>query len=389
MNLCTCGRQKTYEECCRPLHYLPFSQYKPPIRAAKGSENQKEVIRDPKLQQSVIDLLTWPRHQVYMHGQVEDGVTPVTEDHRAYSFSVALRRPGYGLKSDRVLNLDVDKGASHFRVHDANNRFGSWNTLRLSIDGDSNKLEGSVDSEGYLTHLRYGPFEAASFREAEWLGSVRSQRAASLLAMRFESPLDFGDIRIEQLATRKVLVVVRVPDWEVRVPTHIQVNVPEMMHRCAAFYREGINAQSPLYAFLCFYKVITTIRKARKQSFPHRNFQKEFKENLPDDEVAALQWLRTLHFVESISWTDKYLLGFLPDGVRWGMSFGEVFEKVLRKKRHEIAHAFEENSVTIDPDDVSETYKVLLMLPLIKAIARTMAKNTYPHLLSPANQIKV
>ena len=377
---CTCGRRKSYEDCCRPLHYLPLTQFRP-------SSGRNELFSLPSfterdaLKDLTSRLFTWPGYIVYLNSIRTAGKVNQIVNDSLYQARFILKRPGFSRYSDRAINFHENDGDSHFRVRNVEGRFGKSKEVVLKINEDSNSLKGCLDARGFITSVVYGPFAANSFEHAEYLASMRILKALSLLSLRFDSPLNVRTLQLEHLASGQMRQLQVVPDWEVSIPELIKINTSELMMLCSSFYREGLNSSSVLYAFLCYYKVITVVRHARRTHFKEARFPKE---RLPASEAEALSWIKEIFFVKEIHLHEHFLLNLIPEGVRWGMSFGEIIDSVLRPKRHEIAHALEDDPETLDPDDPNAIHEVRLMLPLIKLIARFMARNTYPDLLSPA-----
>ncbi len=381
---CTCGRVKRYEDCCRPLHYLPFSQFR---RQCTPTIPRTHVKEEP-LPSHVGDLLTWPRYIIYLNGGRTKPSSEQITDTTLYLVRLTLKRSGYGEHPDRVFNLSESQGMSHFRIRDEHGRFGRTRSFSVTVNEDQVSILGVVDKNGYLTAVTYGPFQASSFEEAEYKGHFSLAKALSLLSLRFDSPLEGKLLSIEQLFSGRIRYLQMVPDWEISVPPIIRVSSGSFMQSSASFYREGLASLSPLYSFLCFYKCISVVRYARKHEFPGINFSKDYNEKLPPNEKAALPWLKQLFFGVAVTWNENFLRNLIPAGVSWGMSFGQIIENTLRPQRNKIAHACEDPSAeTIDPDDPESAHEIRLMLPLIKLICRTMLKNTYPELLSQAKAL--
>ncbi len=146
----------------------------------------------------------------------------------------------------------------------------------------------------------------------------------------------------------------------------------------AALYREALNSNSPLYRFLCVYKIIEGIivRRGVTKIYP------KVKERVPDNRTEFNAWLHAVFPARPTQWYEMALDSvFVKEAL--GRSVGDIREKDLRPIRNDIGHLFSDEDIASPKarlwvDDPLQMMKVHHWLPVTTCIARLMLKNEFP-----------
>jgi hypothetical protein len=149
----------------------------------------------------------------------------------------------------------------------------------------------------------------------------------------------------------------------------------------ASLYREGHNASSLGYKFLCFFKIVEgLIDRRRKRT-------RELKENgadvesshdtLPTSEADCVKWLN-LQFPHVGEWLNEDLEQIFPAECR-GVNVENVLKDQLRPMRNRIAHALlDDGSPGFFPDCTKDLVDAHRWLWLTMAISKSLLQGEFP-----------
>jgi hypothetical protein len=151
----------------------------------------------------------------------------------------------------------------------------------------------------------------------------------------------------------------------------------------AALYREALNTNSPVYEFLCLFKIIESLRGRRIRLA--RDAKKTNATYTPPDEIlpsttAEIKaWLEALFYIRR-EFDLSTLESAVPSDLR-GRSGADVFENVLNPLRINVAHALfgSGGELPLSSDDLLHTHKVTRRLLITKCLVRRMLKNDFPN----------
>lgn len=302
-----------------------------------------------------------------------------------YTVTFTLHRPTSALTSDYVSeSAEVLEGDSHVVMSGsaaAALRITPASELVVPIATPAGRLvfRGAPNNRGVLGRIRVDPFEASSFADAE---SRSHQALASLLstwALWLDVPLRIFQIESCELrrgSTKRsfVKMFLDAPLVTTEVPT------TQPFRGYAALYREALNSNSPLYQFLCLYKILEGIRvlrsrlgiKAKKQ----RQAFRRPEERIPKEPASFVPWLASI-FPGWTHWNEAALNGIFRPNVL-GKKVGQVIDDHLRPLRREIAHLFSDTGEMFSSLDDSLHYgEVQSWLPLTRCLARLLIKNEF------------
>jgi hypothetical protein len=151
----------------------------------------------------------------------------------------------------------------------------------------------------------------------------------------------------------------------------------------ASLYREALSTNSPLYQFLCLYKIPDGVyaRRQRMARDGKAATEPEHRtlEGFPDDESEFKTWLDSIFPRPArISWNRMHFDSIFRPEAR-GKDFWSVFSAHLLPIRNRVAHALVGAGETgYSIDNATDLRTVLYWLPVAKCMARRMLKNEFP-----------
>lgn len=150
----------------------------------------------------------------------------------------------------------------------------------------------------------------------------------------------------------------------------------------ASLYREAMNSNSPVFAFLCLYKIIEMLRARRKkierQAKQTGNSYSPPTEILPVDLNDIRAWVTKLFYTRP-AWDLMALESAVPPEFH-GKPVDEVVNDVLNPLRINVAHGLfsKKGDLELSADELLHSQSVTRVLPLTKCIVRRMLKTDFP-----------
>ena len=234
---------------------------------------------------------------------------------------------------------------------------------------------GFPNDAGCLAKLKSDPFQASNRGKAEKIASTAMRSLLSNLSAQLDIPLIIELVQVTELATGSKGITFRAP-----FPiTGLAVNATENpndreLRHTMALYREALNSNTPIYRFLCFYKIIETSINRWNRLDPQQKkllAPQRKGERIPAgvSRVEMEQWLAALFHVNR-NWDDG-ILGeiFIPE-VR-GKKITDIFENQLREIRHKVAHGSLDSGDFLLLDEAEDLQLVVKWLPFLQC-GRTM-----------------
>ena len=242
-------------------------------------------------------------------------------------------------------------------------------------------FHGFPNDAGCLAKLKSEPFQASNRGEAEKIASTAMRSLLSNLSAQLDIPLIIELVQVTELATGTKGITFRAP-----FPiTGLAVNATENpndreLRHTMALYREALNSNTPIYRFLCFYKIIeTSINRWNRLDLQQKKLLAPQRkgERIPAgaSRVQMEQWLAALFHVNR-NWDDG-ILGeiFIPE-VR-GKKITDIFENQLREIRHKVAHGSLDSGDFLLLDESQDLQLVVKWLPFLRCAARRRMKNDF------------
>jgi hypothetical protein len=307
-----------------------------------------------------------------------------------YEVVFILKRPGFPLVGERQVSFSSGlSGDSHLAIcQPAFTPPGGPEADRILIKsvGDDGNFEfvGTANRRGFLGKLTSVPIRASSRFHAEEIAFRALAPSLSEFSLQLDIPLEIAQIETKDLSTESCHVTFTVPFPDVPMVVASLSKTQPDFRGVASLYREALNSNSPVYQFLCLFKIVEALKARRKK------LQRDAKrggaeytppptEELPTSYAEIRAWLDGLFYVRP-PWDLTVLNSAVPPEVR-GKPFDEVFTETLNPLRVNVAHALFEDAgpeLTISCDDLLDTRKIAKLVPLTKCIARRMLKTDFP-----------
>jgi hypothetical protein len=146
----------------------------------------------------------------------------------------------------------------------------------------------------------------------------------------------------------------------------------------AALYREGLLANSAVYRYLCFYKILEVSRKRRERL--GRKMKTAYKpirhgERIPESRSDQISWLAAVFLPRQ--WPDLMLNQIFPTEAR-GKKLTALFDGELRRLRDRIAHGILDSGQYLHVDDPGAVREIARWLPFLRCAVRRTLKNDFP-----------
>jgi len=307
---------------------------------------------------------------------------PVTEDgpvgHPAggrgdYRVVFTLARPGRPLTAEYNVSYESGlQGDSHLRLPSGIKQV----RLELHTSAGEHTFVIRPNERGFVAKIEIGAIHGESFVDAERTAYRILAVMLSVWSMYFDVPVWVSQIDSTELSTGSARVGYVTPFPEVPFVSPPEGAIEsEEFRGLASVYREALNSNSPVYQFLCYFKIIEALlsRRERLAHEARANNQPvpRPQAKLPETDEEAVEWLNSILPVAR-DWDAAEINDILRDEVR-GRRFGYAIDTFLRPQRVRIAHAlFEELSLTQSYDELAHIQEVRGWLPLAKCIARSM-----------------
>ncbi len=388
---CHCGSGKKYKRC-HGLNSAPAAVAPPegPYRAAKV---HKAGLADPSVN---LGHMGFPglAQAIVMEPVFVDRNDPRNRSGPIgqpgkYEVTFVLQRPGYPLTPEtRASFAQGLTGDSHLAISKPAIADPAWTGTKMRIDsrfeGDDYVFEGTPNDRGFLAKL-VTICDAATFLDAHRKASRALHPAMSNWSLTLDIPVAVYQIDVKEISTGGTRMTFTPPYPVASLALVPSGALPPELMGYASVYREALLSNSPLYQFLCYFKIIESIRSRRARLAPERraaglSLTQPF-ERIPVDEATLTPWLDAIFPVRPAAW-DKMAVDsiLLPEAK--GRTFTQLSDSVLTELRHNIAHAlFEGGELAISIDDQAKMEAIHRWLPIAKCMTRRMLKNEFRNLV--------
>ena len=306
-----------------------------------------------------------------------------------YEVVFVLKRPGFPLVGERQVSFSNGLlGDSHLGIcPPAFTPPGGQGVNRILLQsvGDDGRFEfiGTANQKGFLGKITSRPIQARDRFHAEEIAFRALAPSLSEFSLQLDIPLEIAQIETKDLFTESCHVTITVPFFDVPLIVAPQSRTEPEFRGVASLYREALNSNSPVYQFLCLFKIIEALRARRKKlqraaKAANVGYTPVTLEDFPTTHEQIHTWLEALFYVRP-EWSLVALDSAVPPDVR-GKSFDAVIADMLTPLRVNIAHALFEDTgreLTISYDELLDTRKIAKLVPLTKCIVRRMLKTDF------------
>jgi len=230
--------------------------------------------------------------------------------------------------------------------------------------------------------LESEPFYSTSFNDAELKAFRAIASSLSNWSVHLDIPLHVAQVESLELSTENRQSSFVTPHLEVPLAIMPTANLLPEFRGYASLYREALSSNSPVYQFLCLFKMIEgMLRRRARLGTEARKAGATItrpREHIPGEVKDTVPWLNAL-FPMRRDWDQMALSSIFPTEV-FGKSCKYVIDKYLYPMRVDIAHAItsQTGELTQSVDELLHTQNLNKWLPLTKCIVRRMLKNEFP-----------
>jgi hypothetical protein len=210
----------------------------------------------------------------------------------------------------------------------------------------------------------------------------------SRLSLEYDVPVYIYQTDIVEISSRRYLISTDRSYRNVYLFESTPRPIPKEAEGYCGLYREALNSNSPIYQFLCFFKIIEAVKQRRRQlaaelqNHPDKaTLLRREGEIIPEDREYGgrnflLSVFSTMNFLPL---DDLALAQFFPEE-SLGKRFSAVIQKHLEPIRNKVAHALLDDTgdISVFVDEMIEVDQTRYWLPVTKCIARRMLQNEFP-----------
>jgi hypothetical protein len=249
------------------------------------------------------------------------------------------------------------------------------------------EFTGLPNQAGFLGKIVSEPFDANNREDAQQKAYGALLPAISNWSVHLDIPLHVDVIETTEIRTGSTGIRVVAPFFE--APFAVQGNPPqhdsEFAHY-ASLYREALNSNSPVYRYLCLFKIIEGIgfRRARlgkEASVAGEPFNRPV-EIIPREENRFIPWLHAIFPIRR-DWDAMTVAEIFIEEAK-GKRIAHLVGTELTPLRDRIAHGIlHSGELALSVDDLIHLQRVNKWLPLTRCIARRMLKSEFPDQFLP------
>jgi len=312
-----------------------------------------------------------------------------------YKVIVLLSRPGFSLHDERSIEWsDKIRGDSHLAIAKpafAPPGIGDAIAIKMRTDTPEGHFEfaGLPNEKGYLGKIESEPFQANGAEDARQKAYRALAPTLSNWSVHLDIPMNISQIDVLELRNSTVQMTYTIPFWDAPFSVMPFQGMTPEFRGFASLYREALNSNSPVYRFLCFFRIIDGIQvRRRRLGGEAKAAGTQFlrpQENIPALVADYVPWLSAIFPIRQPHGWDALAVNsvFVPEAR--GRKIKYVVGSHLRPLRNEISHALSEESgeINLSVDEMLHVVRVNKWLPLTKCIARRMLKNEFPNEFLP------
>ena len=337
--LCACGSGLPHVRCHGSVLNSPGG-----IPVGKG---------DPQSPEDRVSLVGFPGtyqtlHMLYRFKEDDPrNSLPLGGTPGLYEVTFILHRPGYKLQQEHQLSFSSGiRGDSHLAISKpAFTPPGNPDADQIVIYGTTEdgqfQFTGFPNEKGYLGKLVTAPFQAKDRGHAEEIAYRAIAAPLSNMSVHLDIPLEIGYRETKELSNGSTSISLMSPYLEAPMAIQPTSNAGPEFRSFAALYREALNTNSPVYQFLCLFKIVEALR-ARRTRLARDAKKKNAAYSAPDETLPGTHaeikvWLEGLFYIRR-PFDLSTLDAAVPQDLR-GQKASEVIENVLNPLRVKVAHA--------------------------------------------------
>jgi hypothetical protein len=377
---CACGSGLSYRRCHGSVLKSPAD-----IPIGNG---------DPNAPTERVSLTGFPGtyqtlHMLYrLKGDDPRNALPLGGSPGLYEVTFILHRPGHKLQGEKNFSFSSGlRGDSHLAIgKPAYTPPGNPDADQILIRGNTEdglfQFTGFPNEKGHLGKFVSAPFTAKDRSHAETIAYRAIASSLSNMSVHLDIPLEIGVRETKEISNGSTSISLMSPYLEAPMAINASTNFGPEFRSYAALYREALNTDTPVYQFLCLFKIIEALRARRirlgREAKKKGGVYTAPIEQIPSSDAEVRTWLEGLFYIRR-DFDLSTLQTAAPLDLR-GRTVTDVIDDVLNPLRINVAHALFGNGgeLPLSSDDLTHTHKVTHRLLVTKCIARRMLKNDFP-----------
>ncbi len=379
---CPCNSRKKYKRCCAD------KDAEADRNNASGRSSAKPIStslasRGPFGQR--LRLTITPQFQGKDHQNHPQRLGAIL-GRRKFSAVFTLGKPGVQTPPETSFSFDpAAEGDSHLLVtHEAPSRPQPVRFSTVTPDGTQLNFAAVPNQRGALGRLESEPFDADDLTDAENKVWAALMPALSGFSALLDIPLFVEHVWVVDTATHASRASAVTPFLDAPIGGLPRVELSNELRAYVSVYREAVNTNSSAYQFLCFYKIIESLRARRGRVQGERASRGESRlrfsnERVPRGWREQVAWLEAL-FATHAELTTDAVARYIPEPAV-GQKLTYIADHHLRPIRDAIAHTlFDEmqRELIVSMDVAMHTFVLQDWLPFTKCAARRLLKNEFP-----------
>lgn len=294
-SLCACGSGKKFKKCCgspgkdpKPNHATPTVT----ARIPRGLSGMMSYI-------SLVPKFVDPADPRNVGG-------PAGLPGR-YQVVLTLARPGFPPEPEGNVNGGGRiEGDSHLAIakpayYDPQKGDVTKVIIYTHTDDGRFQLVGLPNRKGFLSTLTV-ELQAKSIDDARVKVTRAAASALSSFSTQLDMPLWVYQTDVVELRTGNRSMSMVGPFDELPMQIESKATLPKDFQIYLSFYREALNSNTPVFQFLCFFKIIEGLRVRRERLVQAivatgRTPARSAKETIPAAKAEFVPWLLSLFHV--------------------------------------------------------------------------------------------
>jgi hypothetical protein len=252
--------------------------------------------------------------------------------------------------------------------------------IAVTVDGESFVLEGLPNEAGFLAKIVTEQFYAQNRNDAEFRSTRVVQSLLSEFSVQVDIPLQIELTEVTEVSTQNKSLSLIAPFLAMpNATTAILDSHDKEFAHFSGLYREAMVSNTPVYRFLCFYKILEGSRKRRERidrKLKQRSRPMRQGELIPLNSAEQIPWLGGIYQVKH-NWDEMRLSQIFIPEVR-GKKITTLFDNKLRPLRDRISHGILDSGEYLYVDDLLEMREVSRWLPFLRCAVRRVLKNDFP-----------
>jgi hypothetical protein len=297
-----------------------------------------------------------------------------------YRVTFTLCRPGFPLNRERdFAAADLLVGTSHLAIA---RPAVNTTTTQIKLAAGAFTFIGSPNDKGFLSRIET-ECDAADFQDALNKSMTALTPALSHWALRLDVPIEIYQTDIAELRTGSIRFTAKNAFLEASFGADLtRGEIPRELHSYASVYREALLSNSPIYEFICYYRIVESIHARRKRLSREARSRGDSLcfavEHYPLDAEALKKFLDDIFIIKPPQWHDFVLRSLLlPEIV--GKEFTLIDERYLKPLRDRVAHTIlRPNLPELRADDALHVEEINRWVAVTKCIARRLLINDFP-----------